>query len=237
MERGRARSIRDIAHLYLSARESAPRRVVVAGADRACFPGFHVANLAAALARARYRVRVVEQSGLVVNAARFLALPPQVYASLAACPPSASAIDGVEVWFDAPPEATASPRTVDLVHVPPLEEPRALQRTAARWRDAVTAVFARRPLLPVALPGARLVLVAPPPDAAPPESWGGLAVVTRWQRSLGDPLPACVRDPASRLSRAYATCADRLVVSVHPEELHARASAALTRPARRAGAR
>ena len=98
MTHGHARSIRDIAHLYITKPRDDYRAIVVTGVDVETFPGFHVANLAAALSVLGRRVRVVERSGLLLNAARFLAMPPQVYAASrhSVVSPSVSALDGVE---------------------------------------------------------------------------------------------------------------------------------------------
>jgi hypothetical protein len=77
------RHIRDIAHLYISGsrdRTPAPRvTLVIVGENRACFSGFHAANLAAALSARGCSVRLSERSGLLPNAGFYLALSPSQY--------------------------------------------------------------------------------------------------------------------------------------------------------------
>lgn len=129
------RHIRDIAHLYISGvrqRDPAPRVcLVMAGEDRRCFPGFHAANLAAALAARGCEVRVHERSGLLPNAGFYLALPPSRYIPWeeAEGEPGRGlhpGLSGVKVEFSPGSVGTApgeSPRTqVDVFHVPPLSD-------------------------------------------------------------------------------------------------------------------
>jgi|GEM_PF-6645102 len=133
MESRQPRRIRDIAHLYLSGverRSSAQKKTVaVAGVSVRLFPAFHAANLAAAFAASGWTVHVVEQSGLVVNAGRFLSLPAAVYVDgpYAADETVYAALDGVSLGFSrastmpACADGNGARKLVELVHVPPFE--------------------------------------------------------------------------------------------------------------------
>jgi hypothetical protein len=219
MNKRAPRNIRDIAHLYISQSKRAGvrghRRVVVAGVNRECFPGFHTANLAAALAVNGYRVRLVELSGLLPNAARFLAMPPRVYTRALARDGtglSVSALNGVDLWFALPPPSDA----VDLIHVPPIDSGAefAAARHEVQGEDctwlfiAATATEVPRGRRGVAR--ARVLVVGT--DA--PRRKGGPVVagqVTRWRHALAEVLPAVVRDPRSLMSRSYIECGARLI--------------------------
>ena len=123
------RHIRDIAHLYISGsrqREPAPRScLVIAGENKRCFPGFHAANLAAALAVRGCDVRLHERSGLLPNAGFYLALPPARYIrwdkSESETDPGLAGVTvdcstgAVEAFRGESPRAQ-----VDFLHVPPL---------------------------------------------------------------------------------------------------------------------
>lgn len=207
MDTSRARSIRDIAHLYISSQGGGPRpRTLVVGAvDRGTFPGFHVAAMAAAMAALGRRVRVIERSGLLANAGRFLALPAAVYAGSRRSP--VSALSGVELWYSDPPAAGQA--TVDIVHVPPpgpgpgtRVPPHGVAVVVARNRSEAAAGGQR----------VRCLIVGPAETRGP----GSPAVdvvgcVHRWLPALSDVLPPPVRDWESTLSRAYLDCARRLL--------------------------
>ncbi len=53
--------------------------VWITGEHKRCFPGFHVANLAAALASKNCPVHLYERSGLLPNAGYFMSLSPRHY--------------------------------------------------------------------------------------------------------------------------------------------------------------
>ncbi len=120
MESRQPRGIRDIAHLYLSGSRAArgaaaPLLVIACGRTRADLSGFHVANLAVALASAGRRACIVERSALVLNAARFLALPPRVYLDPSPNGVVHGALAGVRVTWSGRP----APDEIELVHAPP----------------------------------------------------------------------------------------------------------------------
>jgi hypothetical protein len=221
MSEGKTRSIRDIAHLYISTPRAGgdSLRCLIAGVDRECMPGFHVANLSVALRSDSVTVRVVERSGLVLNVARFLALPARVYAALPGTriAPSVLALDGIEVWFSEPPAPAG--RTIDLIHAPALSDRAAFEQCADSAGADVTVLVARRraDARAVAREDTRLLLVETDRD----DRAGGpdprvVGTVTRWRRSLADALPAVARDRGSRLSRSYIECARHLTAAAAP---------------------
>ncbi len=225
------RNIRDIAHLYISRPRKGARtvrRVTIAGVDRDCFPGFHAANLAAALASQGQSVRLIERSGLLTNAACFLALPPQVYAASSSRRSTmrVSALDGLDVWFSehSDDDGSAGPgeHLFDLVHEPPLKD-----RSAPAIRTDVDMMLlvARDPGdLPDGFleersggtPRRVLLVGAQSVAATTPDSPLVVGRVTRWERSLSDALPAIVRDPRSGLSRSYIECGRQIVAGPTP---------------------
>jgi hypothetical protein len=216
----KTRSIRDIAHLYISAPRAGGHglRYLIAGTDRECMSGFHVANLAVALRGSAGTVRVVERSGLLLNAGRFLALPARVYAALPGTrtAPSVVALDGVEVWFSTPPAPCG--RSIDLFHAPPLADRAAFDQCAEAVGAAVTVLVARRRSDVPANLAARLLLVETDGDNddGTTQPVTVASTVTRWRRSLADTLPALVRDRGSRLSRSYIECARHLAGAAAP---------------------
>jgi len=211
------RNIRDIAHLYLSRRRGGVRRLAVVAADRECFPGLHVANLALALAQDGHRVRIVEESGLVMNAGCFLALPPQVYAAPAPRRPEGAvrAAGGVDIRFSPEPLPDVDDGTgvVEIVHGPPLDADSGGFLDA--WSAGDVVVIARTPdALPAA--GHPWYLEVGAASESVPGHVRRAGRIDRWERSLPDALPAVLRDPQSRLARQYRDAARR-VLSPHVE--------------------
>jgi len=233
MERHRPRHIRDIAHLYVSRMRKPEHgrrlRLIVAGAERSCFPGFHTANLAVALAASGCAVRLAEMSGLQPNAGFFLALPPDVYIDGPAlnaggtATPVASALSGVDIAFDLagpPTEANGGRAVVEVVHAPPAEFESAWRQTAASavegFAGAVAVVVldggqgvGKRLLAGLPDPARGYVLrVAGPRGADTPGEVQDLGAVDRWQAALSDRLPPHLRDSESHLARAYRSVAE-----------------------------
>jgi hypothetical protein len=212
MSSAHARSIRDIAHLYISSplSRSSEGTILVAGIDAETIPGFHTANLAVALALLGRRVRLVERCGLLLNAARFLALPPQVYAGRNRPASSVKAFDGLDVWFDTPPPGAA----LNVIHAPPLaSQARALDDCDG---DVVALLIVRSPSeiprrVVAACPSARCLVVDSGSGGDVDTALEVAGTVRRWHRSLCDVIPVPLRDRRSRLARAYLECARGLL--------------------------
>lgn len=220
------RRIRDIAHLYLSRKESdatvpEPRRVLARAGGRYLFPGFHIANIAAALSARGTSVRLFELSGLQPNAAFFLAMPPRVYLDRPLEGQGAwiSALGGVRVTMSGDESLREAGRVngpcVDIVHLPPDPRPRGAGRPLARpspqaaERDGIEIEFTdgeaersvRYTLGPSVHSGPRVVS----------EQSIRTGVLERWQRGLTDPVPAVFRDRDSMLARAYDAIAGHIL--------------------------
>jgi len=220
------RSIRDIAHLYVSRRRQGARRIILLGARREWFPGFHAANLAAAFALDGYAVRLVERSGLLANAGFFLALPPAVYAAPGRGEFSAvSAFGGVDVWFAPPPPAFAGASqhesgVVELVHAPPLD---AASEIDYGGEDVVYLIGDGADARRLPRPGPRSwVLLVGGEGVAPPAGFAPAGSLSKWKRALRDTVPAVVRDPGSSLGRSYRGCCERLVSRANDRSVHER---------------
>lgn len=220
------RHIRDIAHLYLS-RLDPPARdggrcVVVAGVDRECFPAFHVANMAAALAGRGHAVRLAELSAEPLNTGFFLSLPPAVYID----PPS----DGVGVsalgrvtLVHALARETSEAGRIDLVHLPPVAAAThgaVLQRVMDATGASVTLLYlsAGDDPLPEPPEGAGICAVdvrGPRRDGPPrneqPDGVVWLGRIDRWHSALCDPIPPVIRDPHSMLARSYQSLCESLI--------------------------
>jgi len=235
----RRRHIRDIAHLYISGArhgEPAPRLcLVIAGQDRRCFPGFHAANLAAALAARGCEVYLHERSGLLPNAGFYFSLPPSRYIRWEDSEGETdSGLAGVTVDCSDGTVKVArgeSPRArIDLFHIPPMTE-----KNQAMDCSAVSGEEPETPVIVVLVGGERVWDGAPAgflerfdPDtvlvfrtgesgavereagstADPPFS--GLGAVTGWETALADRVPVVVRAPDSGLSAGYFAAADAL---------------------------
>ncbi len=141
----RTRTIRDIAHLYLSSRlnrsQSSPLNVFLIGEDRACFSGFHAANVATAFSLNPARVRVFELSGLLPNASFYFCHPAARYLQTERSSPRAffPALSSISITFDSirlmsdPPDAAGL--RVNVVHLPPLSEEAEFKSSAAVLRE------------------------------------------------------------------------------------------------------
>jgi hypothetical protein len=236
----RRRHVRDIAHLYISGarhREPAPRLcLVIAGADRGCFPGFHAANLAAALAVRGCEVRLHERSGLLPNAGFYFSLPPSQYIRWEDSEGETdSGLAGVTL--DCSRGALRIPRgdwpraRIDLLHLPPLTE-----KTRAMDYFGLSGEEGPGPPVVVLLVGGETVLDGIPagflerfePDtvlvfhttesgaaereagraADPPLS--GIGAATGWETALADRVSVVIRVPDSGLATAYFAAADAL---------------------------
>jgi hypothetical protein len=222
MHQGAPRNIRDIAHLYISRPRKDAGRVAVVAVDRECFPGLHVANLALALAQDGHRLRVVEASGLVMNAACFLSLPPEVYAAPASRRPGGvvRAALGVEVRFSDEPALLETSGVLELVHAPPLDRDAGIDVFLSTCAAADVVVIARDPVaLAGDAGGGRRVWLLEVGPTGPIGAGGALLAagrIDRWERSLADVVPAVLRDPESTLSRQYRE-ASRRIISQHPD--------------------
>jgi len=126
---GKPRSIRDIAHLYISRSKASASSglVCVAGEDTRCFSGFHAANLAASFSLSGSPVRVIDRSGLLPNAGYFLLAPssesfPRAGSSLR----TVMGMAGIEIQFLRAGSAERSHPAADrleIIHLPPLSRP------------------------------------------------------------------------------------------------------------------
>jgi hypothetical protein len=244
MERHRPRHIRDIAHLYVSRMRKPEHgrrlRLIVAGADRSCFPGFHTANLAVALAASGCAVRLLETSGLQPNAGFFLALPPDVYLDGPALDaggaraPSASALFGVDIAFGlggAPAEASAGRAAVEVIHAPPAEFESAWREAAAASVEGFTGPVAVVVLDGAGGAGRRLLAGLPDPargyvlrvaglrGASAAGDIRDLGTVDRWHPALTDRVPPHVRDPESHLARAYRSVAEYILAETRFDDV------------------
>jgi hypothetical protein len=231
------RNIRDIAHLYISRRRRGALRIILSGARREWFPGFHAANLAAAFAVDGYAVRLVERSGLLPNAGFFMGLPPAAYAAPGrADVSSVSALGGVDVWFTPPPPGVADAslsgsEVVELVHAPPLDA----EVEFAYSGDHVVFVTGE------ASDADRLprvwswTLHVGDGDGSEQGGTTPLGRISRWRYALREPVPAVVRDPGSTLAQSYRECCERLASrhidrSTHERRLHAGRASETFRP-------
>lgn len=237
----RPRQIRDIAHLYISSRQdllpSPSAMILIAGDDRDCLPGFHVANLAAAFAGNGLRVNLFERSTLLPNAGYFMSLPPVSYL------PWVEFEGRLEVEFGGvnidcstgtctpTGEDRAGPR-IDIIHLPPVYPTQPFQtalRKARRFNDDVTIFFLLKIKETPVRESARLVehelgpsatfilhlgdAVIPYPGCG--ESVVDLGRLAGWRLDVGSRVPAITRDPNSPLSREYASLAEALLVKIN----------------------
>lgn len=176
-------------------------------------PGFHVANLAAAMAASGRRVLLHEWSGVQPSAAYFLSLPPAVFLAASVAAPVAggdapvvfSAIDRVALTFDRrSPDLNLEPE-VEVYHVHPEDVPE-FDRAVTAW------VCLGAGPLPYVNSGASVVrvgLTSHRRDSDPAFD----ATLPSWRRSATDRLPAVVRDPNSRLARSYKHLVEKVVLS------------------------
>jgi hypothetical protein len=113
--------------------------------DKRCFPGFHVANLAAALSVKNCPVRLFDRSGLLPNAGFFMSLSPQHYIRWGDNGVgSAAGLVGVEI--DCSPRGcrkltnVPKPARVEIVHLPPLSPSERLQETVCELKSRAGTV-------------------------------------------------------------------------------------------------
>lgn len=249
LENRKPRHIRDIAHLYISrpqTRTDAPAvTLCVVAEDKRCFPGFHVANIAAALSGKNCPVRLLDRSGLLPNAGYYMSISPRRYTPReeddAAGPTPGMA--GVEVDCSsgdtiALPQGSRYARVV-LVHLPPLSpEDRfseALREAKKRagaagillvLRTARTADEGRlnslaaelRPEATFALMLAELHLGRTVESIGPRMGEPGavdLGRIIDWERAVDDRVPPVVRSPNSALAQTYRSVSEALLFKVN----------------------
>jgi len=225
MEEKKPRRIRDIAHIYLSGLDrkipEEPRHVVVAGTRRDCFSGFHAANLAAAFSQRGCSVRVRDLSGLVPNAAYFLALPAAVHLAAADRDTAQwySALGGIALTFSANAYDTsrASGPVVDIYHAPPGEctdAHRSVVEQVAVHTDAMFMTLDDGD--PAGLTGdiSYRVGALGQGGAVPAGTPVAKGRIERWGAALSDPVPAMVRDPGSMLARCFSEICEQLLKPV-----------------------
>lgn len=233
----RPRHIRDIAHLYLSRKRppSGVRDVTgvptsylihVSAQRRDLFPGFHVANIAAALSRRRIAVHIFEMSGVHPNSGYFFSHPPGIYlhASGHANGARLPALNGITLSFassgERNPGSVEGRSVVNLVHGPPFGEAEPEQAPFSsgdpgqRWELLLVGADGASPVAGHGRTGSRTFVlevepVADGPSAPTPvRELGGLP---GWRHSLCDRVPVVFRDPTSRLSLSYLSICDSLL--------------------------
>ena len=228
MEDHKPRRIRDIAHIYLSRLDrkspEGPRRVVIAGTRRECYSGFHAASVAAAFSQRGCAVRLRELSGLVPNAAYFLALPAAVHLAAAdrGTPEWYSAFGGIALTFSgksSEPPGESGP-AVDLFHAPPGEDTdahRAVVAQAAEHRGAMFVTLDDGD--PAGLTGDISYRVGALGQGAVVPAGAAVAKgrIERWSAALSDPVPAVVRDPGSMLARRFAEICEHILKPAAPQ--------------------
>jgi len=227
----RPRHIRDIAHLYLSKKKramgSVPVRLLVAAQDQTSFSAFHVANIAAAMALRKARVRIHELSGILPNACFYFCHPPHVYMGSRA--PVIPGLHGIDLSFDLPGQVDGddvdAPFHVTLVHLPPFSVERDVLKTADTLTDFDGETWAMLlvgddAMLPdfqaqfVDRLGSYRSLVLSTGvgrthiDDEGPRKLGG---VFDWEASLPDRVPIVLRSPEIPLSLTYLSVCDSLL--------------------------
>ena len=241
MQKGRRpRHIRDIAHLYLSrTRAPAPRasfNIVVVAEGRACWPGFHVANLAAALSLRNVEVRIYELSGLLPNVSFYFAHPPQRY--LRVTQRSASlALPGLgDITISHLPrervtrhEGTRRAR-INLIHLPPALEERAPEATEPpldalldpdRGETCVLALTEHKELSERVVaaterrvrPRLAFALTVKAGEArhAIAEELRDLGSLTNWEHRVAERVPLVLRNGDDDVARAYLSVCDSML--------------------------
>jgi hypothetical protein len=199
--------------------------VWVIGRDRTCLPGFHVANIAAALAATNVRVRVFELSGVLPNAAFYFCLPPAVYIERST-PEARTLTPGlnkISVAFDTDRLAgSGNPRervSVNLIHMPPQDTPalekcaNELSRTGVdRW---ALSLGGRSDGLGLWVDSKAVFELALEPSAPGAYARGYVGEVVGWEASVADRVPSVVRNPRSGLARAYLGVVESLLSRIH----------------------
>lgn len=228
------RHVRDIAHLYLS-RMRRPGaggvRLVVVGMSADVIPAFHVANLALAAAARGIPVRVEDRSGLPINAGCFLGLDPSCWVAREDGPVTPVAafarVTFVLSRERESPAAWGSPaelgESVEVVHVPPFDaDVQAIPHAISHGVPTVVLYLAERDAEPRPWREGgerdgvirRVAYVTRAGRAGAADGCSG--AITRWKRSLTDPLPVMVRDPESRLARQYTDVLSKLLAETSP---------------------
>ena len=232
------RHIRDIAHLYLSRRQTSAPAVVsilVTAASHECFSGLHVANLAVAFSARKFTVRLYDLSGTLPNASFYLAHPPKLYLGERSWGQEAfhPALCGVSAAVDAvpPPAQDVGDRQsqVHLIHLPSLQAPAMLRErvgeastvlTPNRWTlvlhdtrgvDLATMEWLRREVEP------QRTFTVTVGDPGPPlvpraEYLGGLGA---WKPLVADRVPVVVREPQARASLEYLSVCDSMLSRIN----------------------
>lgn len=245
MQRDSPRHIRDIAHLYLSrmrAPRGGPLRVAIAGVSADVIPGFHAANLALAAAVNGVTVRIVEASGLPVNAGCFLGLDPKCW--VANGRPTGAVVSAfARVSFircsaagrdaSVTPEGNGDGDVMEIVHAPPWDAGEEhVQRVGAYIASPMVLLYVAardeppRPWLEwggATNVAARVAFVTR--TQAPPVGSVSAGVLTRWSAALTDPVPVVVRDPGSRLARQYRDVLSNLLAPATAGPSHHHATA------------
>lgn len=222
----RPRTIRDIAHIYLS-RCSDPAKaptvnLFVAAQNTDCLSGFHVANLAAAFSHRKARVRLFELSGLLPNAAFYFSYHPSVYMKAPGSPDRelCPALESISITFDSIRLMGDRPATgelhVNLVHIPPVDgrddyaEILATLKgrcSSERWVLYLTRDpgYVQNELFETALEASGIFALSLQKNGSAPP--GGvenrLGNIGRWENAVDDRVPTVVRNPNSSLSRDY----------------------------------
>jgi len=238
MSVNKPRHIRDIAPLYLSRVQPSTsarlrRQLVVSARNADCVPGFHVANLAVSLSVLGYDVQLVELSGLFANSACFLALPPDVYLGYqeSDVAPEVSALRGVTIHYSVESlergrasvagslsEAPVNRNVMELIHLPVNSDRskfesglRNLGSTPLQSFLYIVNEFCDLPRV-----NATSKYIVPVVAGVRHNPGDGVTVVDeigRWITALVDPVPAVIRDPASRLARNYMELGEQIINS------------------------
>lgn len=247
-ETHKPRHIRDIAHLYISRpryrSKAEPVALWIAGENRGCFPGFHVANLAAAMAARDWSVEVLERSGLLPNALFYMALPPREYMGWDGCEQGPTPGLGRVTITMAPrehPEPRASnepmekgdlpvgPR-LEITHLPPLHpegpfqsglgemsvQPGAVTVFLALTMDDFFKSAGAASVQALGVTGWGVLHLGDTghPSQTDDSTTFDLGNIGGWMGSLTDRVPVVVREPGSLLSRTYDSISDNLLFKV-----------------------
>lgn len=236
-EAPRPRNIRDIAHLYLSRSvnpaETSVLNIFVAASTKNSLPGFHVANIAAALATRLATVRVFELSGHLPNVAFYFARRPREYlvGFGEAIGEFSPGLNSISIAFDPIRLMSEHDRQdqtrVNVIHLPSADDAVArrdlMNRLEGRlagdhWGLCIAAGHAPPPRSLGADLGVRMlftVSVDGEPTSAAPKGPGDLGQIVGWDGAVSDRLPAVVRNPRSRLSRQYLAVVESLLGRIH----------------------
>lgn len=234
----RPRSIRDIAHLYLSrnlSRRAEPPppsptlNVFVASENRDCLSAFHVANIAAAMVLRNASVRVFELSGLLPNAAFYFSHRPAVYLGGAHAVPRefSPLLNAISISFDSVRLMGQHPvegkLRFNLIHLPTVSDPENLAEALSAMRERCPGerwvLYVTRETTDE---GAKIlsrglaasdafVLHLPEGDSSGGGEIDHLGHICRWEHAAADRVPAVVRNPNSGLAREYIALCESLL--------------------------